>query len=60
MPISIMSHIMCDKQQLSYAFFDNLRVPMLLKRKLRLIMENTLIKVRAMKGCCGNYDEPGC
>ena len=51
---------MCDKRQLSFGFFANLRVPMLLKRKLRLVVSNNLFKIRRMRGCCGNYGDPGC
>jgi len=29
-------------------------------RKLRLLVGNTLIKLRTRQGCCGNYDQPGC
>ena len=55
-----MSATMCDKQQLSFAFFENLRVPMVLRRKLRRVMENNLTKIRRLRGCCGDYGQPGC
>ena len=29
-------------------------------RKLRLMMANNLTKIRRMRGCCGNYGQPGC
>lgn len=38
----------------------NLRQPMPVGRKLRLIVRNNLIKVRTVSDCCGNYGEPGC
>ena len=51
---------MCDKRHLTHAVFDNLRVPMPLRRKLRLIMCNNFTKIRRLSGCCGNYGQPGC
>lgn len=51
---------MCDKCQLSYAFWENLRVPMVLRRKLRKVMDNNLTKIRRLRGCCGDYGQPGC
>ena len=60
MRVSIMANIMCDKPKLKYGFFSNLRVPMLLRRKLRMVADNTGIKIRGLKGCCGNYNQPGC
>ena len=55
-----MGGIMCDKRQLSYAYFANMRGSMPLSRKLRLMLANNLRKIRRMKGCCGNYGQPGC
>jgi hypothetical protein len=57
---SIMAKEMCDKRELSYAFLANLRVPMFLRHKLRLVLGNTWTKVRGLRGCCGNYGQPGC
>ncbi len=57
---SIIARIMCDKQQLKYAFFSNLRVPMALRRKLRLVLGNNWTKIRRAQGCCGVYGQPGC
>ena len=51
---------MSDKRNLAYAFFENLRVPMVLGRKLRQIADNNLTKIRRLRGCCGNYGSPGC
>jgi hypothetical protein len=39
---------------------DNLRQPMPLGRKLRLLVHNNWIKIRTRSDCCGNYGEPGC
>ena len=55
-----MAGAMSDKRKLTYAFFSNLRVPMVLKRKLRLVLDNNWTKVRRMRGCCGDYGQPGC
>ena len=51
---------MGGKRQLTYAFFENLRVQMPLRRKLLLVANNTLTKIRRLRGCCGNYGQPGC
>ena len=51
---------MCDKRELSYSFLENLRRPMPLGEKLRLVLSNNLAKMRRMRGCCGNYGHPGC
>jgi hypothetical protein len=39
---------------------ENLRQPMPLGRKLKLVIRNTWIKIRTRSDCCGNYGEPGC
>jgi hypothetical protein len=39
---------------------DNLRKPMPLGRKTRLVLRNTWLKIRTRSDCCGNYGEPGC
>lgn len=39
---------------------DNLRKPMPLGRKIRLIVRNNWIKLRTRSECCGNHGEPGC
>jgi len=41
-------------------FLKNLRRPMPLRQKLRLIARNNWIKIRIRSDCCGNYGEPGC
>jgi hypothetical protein len=39
---------------------QNLRQPMPLGRKIRLVLRNTWLKIRNRSDCCGNYGEPGC
>ena len=41
-------------------YMQNLRKPMPLSRKLKLILRNNLIKLNTGSSCCGNYGEPGC
>ena len=57
---SIMGRIMSDKSRLKLAYIDNLRVPMVLGEKIRTVVDNTLTKIRRVRGCCGNYGQPGC
>ncbi len=38
----------------------NLKQPMPLGKKLRLVVKNTWIKIRTTSTCCGNFGEPGC
>ena len=57
---SIMPAVMRDKRKLSFAFFENLRVPMVMRQKLRRIIDNNLTKIRRLRGCCGDYGQPGC
>ena len=42
------------------ASWQNLRVPMSLRRKLRLVARNEWIKLRHAQPCCGHPGEPGC
>ena len=42
------------------AFIRNLKQPMPLAEKLRLIARNTTIKFTRMQSCCGHPGEPGC
>jgi len=42
------------------AFLDNLRKPMPLERKLKLLGGNTWIKISKRQSCCGHPGEPGC
>lgn len=64
LPISVRSSIilcaMSDKPKLTVAIFENLRVPMELGRKIRKIVDNNLLKIRRIRGCCGDYGNPGC
>jgi hypothetical protein len=39
---------------------DNLRQPLPLTLKLRLLARNNWRKLRTRSDCCGNYGEPGC
>jgi hypothetical protein len=39
---------------------QNLRQPMPLTRKIRLVLRNNWRKARTLSDCCGNYGEPGC
>jgi hypothetical protein len=39
---------------------ENLRLPIPLGLKIRLILSNNWTKVRKRSSCCGNYGEPGC
>jgi hypothetical protein len=41
-------------------YMANLREPMPLGRKLRLIAHNTWRKMRGLTPCCGHHGEPGC
>ena len=42
------------------AFVRNMRQPMPLGEKLRLLLRNTKIKAVTRKQCCGHPGEPGC
>ena len=55
-----MKCIMSDKRRLKLAYIDNLRMPMVLGEKIRTVVDNTLKKIRRLRGCCGNYGQPGC
>jgi hypothetical protein len=39
---------------------QNLRQPMPLGRKIKLVLKNTWIKISHRSDCCGHYGEPGC
>lgn len=39
---------------------ENLRQPMPLKQKMRLLLRNNWIKIKTRQSCCGNHGEPGC
>ena len=42
------------------ASWRNLKVPMPLGRKIRLVVRNTAIKIKTHQQCCGHPGEPGC
>ncbi len=42
------------------AYVRNLRAPMPVGEKLRLISSNTWIKITRLQSCCGHPGEPGC
>ncbi|MGV8082073.1 MAG: hypothetical protein AB2L09_00320 [Coriobacteriia bacterium] len=42
------------------AFARNLRQPMPLGRKIRLVVRNSALKVVRLQQCCGHPGEPGC
>ncbi|HIL31446.1 MAG TPA: hypothetical protein EYG27_07925 [Dehalococcoidia bacterium] len=50
---------MCGQNQ-NWQPWSNLKQPIPLWRKLQLVVRNNFIKLRARKGCCGNFNEPGC
>ena len=41
-------------------FFTNLRSPMPMARKVRLVLRNNWLKVYRRESCCGHHGEPGC
>jgi len=42
------------------AYIRNVRAPMPLDEKLRLLSKNTWVKISRMQACCGHPGEPGC
>ena len=42
------------------ASWRNLKQPMPLGRKIRLVVRNTSIKIKTRQPCCGHPGEPGC
>lgn len=42
------------------ASWRNLKTPMPLGRKIRLVVRNTSIKIKTHQQCCGHPGEPGC
>ena len=55
---------MCGREQQNeqhtFQPWANLKQSMPIWRKLRLLVGNNLVKLRTRKGCCGNFDQPGC
>jgi hypothetical protein len=49
-----------ENGQHTFQPWSNLKQPMPFWRKLRLLAGNNLIKLRTRKGCCGNFNQPGC
>lgn len=49
-----------DPKSIGNAFVRNLRRPMPLSEKLRLVLRNSAIKITRLQGCCGHPGEPGC
>ena len=52
---------MCSSEQSSpSAAWRNLRKPMPIGEKMRLVARNTAIKIKTKQQCCGHPGEPGC
>ncbi len=51
---------MAEHHENPLAIWSNLRQPMPIGRKLRLLIANNLIKIKTRRSCCGNYGQPGC
>lgn len=49
-----------DPNPSSNAALRNLRQPMPLAKKLKLVARNTTIKITRRQHCCGHPGEPGC
>ena len=49
-----------QNEQHNFQPWANLKQPMPLWRKLQMVAVNSFIKLRTRKGCCGNYNQPGC
>jgi hypothetical protein len=49
-----------DGRPVPEAFIRNLKQPMPLATKLRLVLRNSAIKITRMQSCCGHPGEPGC
>jgi len=46
--------------QQTFQLWKNLKQPMPVWRKIALVVGNNFTKLRTRKGCCGNYNQPGC
>ena len=42
------------------AYLRNLKMPMPLGRKLKLVVRNMAIRIKTREQCCGHPGEPGC
>ncbi len=49
-----------DKQPSPSDFMANLRQPMPLGKKVRLVARNLAVRIRKRSDCCGHAGEPGC
>jgi hypothetical protein len=54
---------MCDSNHnkgIVRTFISNLKSPLPLKKKIKLLIKNTWTKIYTRKACCGHPGEPGC
>jgi hypothetical protein len=52
---------MCsDKKPNPGDLINNLRKPMPLGEKIKLVFSNTWIKISGLQSCCGHPGQPGC
>lgn len=49
-----------DRKPEPKAFFENLKGPMTVHKKLFLFLKNNARKMVTAKSCCGHHGEPGC
>jgi hypothetical protein len=49
-----------DRRGTTSESIQNLRQPMPMGRKIKLVLRNSLTKLNTRSSCCGNYGEPGC
>lgn len=49
-----------DRRPDPKAFFDNLKGPMTMQKKLLLFLRNNARKIVTARNCCGHPGEPGC
>ncbi len=55
-----MGHDHNERHEDELAILANMRQPMPLRRKLWLVLSNTVIKLKNRQNCCGNLGQPGC
>ena len=51
---------MAHHHEEEFAILANIRQPMPFRRKLWLVLSNTVIKLKNRQNCCGNLGQPGC
>ena len=51
---------MCENHEHPHTPLENLRQPMPLLTKARLVLTNNLLKIKNRSSCCGNLGQPGC